>query len=111
MLTAPLVRPAWSVWTSRRHQVRCGFSCRGDSIPPGGLELHVVLGLISVSWTSQAMDTSKQTGVYTHELELVCTSLSLLTTYHKDIAQQLVFIRDQLREIDLTLQAIVAYND
>ncbi len=57
------------------------------------------------------MDTSKQTGVYASELNHIVNSLQLLTTYHKDIAQQMVFIKDQLREIDLTLQAIVAYND
>ncbi len=57
------------------------------------------------------MDTSKQTGVYSSELGHMVRAIDLLTTYHKDIAQQMVFIRDQLREIDLTLQAIVAYND
>ncbi len=57
------------------------------------------------------MDTSKQTGVYADELHRIVLAIELLSIYHKDIAQQMVFIRDQLREIDLTLQAIVAYND
>ncbi len=72
---------------------------------------YLVAGLISVSWTSQAMDTSKQTRLAAPGIEQLVNVLSLIGDYHKDIAQQMVFIRDQLREIDLTLQAIVAYND
>ena len=52
------------------------------------------------------MAASQQTAL----IELV-RALDLMNTYHRDIAQQMVFIRDQLREIDLTLQAIIAYND
>ncbi len=50
------------------------------------------------------MDTSKQTGVYAPEIHAIVVAM-------RDMTQQLTFIRDQLREIDLTLQAIVAYND
>ncbi len=73
-----------------------------------------MLGLISVSTAPSAflpMDTSKQTGVYSHELEKIAHSLALMAVYQRDISQQCTWIKDQLREIDLTLQAIVAYND
>ncbi len=68
------------------------LSSRPDSLCPPGLRRRV-------------MDTSKT------DLALLVEVLNTIAKTHIDIRQEMVFIRDQLREVDLTLQAIVAYND